>query len=231
MWYQRATVHVRVRWLALVALATSAIAAHAEPANLVDAAAAIPGLKIDLRYATPDNLAHRSLYPPTARCLLLPSVVERLRRAAEKLRPLGMTLKMYDCYRPPSVQRTLWAIRPQRGYVANPATGSHHNRGAAVDLTLEHLDGRPVEMPTAYDEFSPRAHHSDQSCSAQAQRNRALLLRTMESVGMKKNRMEWWHYEAPDATRYPLVEVPLSLRASPAPECSPRTFFRCTTVV
>ncbi|MGO8968486.1 MAG: M15 family metallopeptidase [Myxococcaceae bacterium] len=176
--------------------------------DLVDAKQSVPGLVVELAYAQADNAFHRAFYPQGARCLLLRPVAARLARVAEALAKQGYRLKAWDCYRPHAVQWAMWALVPRRGYVAEPHTGSQHNRAAAVDVTLVAADGRAVEMPTPFDTFGPAAHHGA-SASAEVAARRALLLSAMEEAGFKKNRMEWWHYEAPEAHGAPLLDVPL----------------------
>jgi D-alanyl-D-alanine dipeptidase len=196
---------------ALAALLAATAAAPREPAAapLVDAAGLIPDALLDVRYATADNLTGRPLYP-VARCLLLPGPADRLARAAARLRRQGFRLVLHDCYRPLSVQRALWAAMPKVGYVADPASGSHHNRAAAVDLSLADAAGRPVELPTAYDAFGPRARAgATEGISPAAQRHRRTLRAAMEAEGFKVNPAEWWHYDAPEAAGAPLLDVPL----------------------
>lgn len=188
-------------------LLTAALAA-VPAADLVDAATLVPGLVVDLRYAQADNAFHQAFYPKGARCWLLRPVAARLVRAAEAVAASGYRLKVWDCYRPHAVQWAMWAQVPRRGYVADPHTGSHHSRAAAVDVSLVALDGRDVPMPTPFDTFGPSARH-DAPVPADVAARRALLLSAMEGAGFKKNRMEWWHYEAPEAHRAPLLDVPV----------------------
>ncbi len=176
--------------------------------DLVDARQAVPGLVVELAYTSPDNAFHRAFYPPGARCLLLRPVAARLARVAAELAKRGYRLKAWDCYRPHAVQWALWALVPRRGYVADPHTGSQHNRAAAVDVTLLAADGTAVQMPTPFDTFGPAAHH-DAPASPEVAARRALLRTAMEAAGFKRNRMEWWHYEAPEAHGAPLLDVPL----------------------
>jgi D-alanyl-D-alanine dipeptidase len=102
----------------------------------------------------------------------------------------------------------MWERLPKRGYVANPRTGSHHNRGAAVDVTLLRADGTEVEMPTPFDTFG-RAARQDAPVRPEVAERRAALRSAMEAAGFHINRMEWWHYEAPEARGAPLLDVPL----------------------
>lgn len=177
--------------------------------RLVDVHALIPDAIVDLRYATDDNFMKKRVYPADAACLLLERSANLLVKAAEALRAKGFRLKLYDCYRPASVQEELWKVMPVPGYVADPKKGSHHSRGGAVDLTLVTLDGRDVEMPSAYDFFGKAAHHSFTGGSEASRANRDALRAEMERVGFLKNPMEWWHYDLPDAVSYPLRDEPM----------------------
>lgn len=177
--------------------------------DLVDAASSVPGLSVELRYATEDNFLGKAVYPEKARCLLLKPVAARLATVARALASSGYRLRVWDCYRPLHVQWAMWRLVPRKGYVANPQTGSNHNRGAAVDLTLEQADGTPVEMPTPFDTFGPAAHHASTAGTPQAREHRELLRKAMVDAGFRPNRMEWWHYDAPEARHAPVLDVPL----------------------
>jgi D-alanyl-D-alanine dipeptidase len=177
--------------------------------GLVDVGASLPDVVLDIRYATADNFVGRPLYP-AARCLLLPEAAERLSRAAAALRRQGYRLLLFDCYRPLSVQRELWRAMPKRGFVADPATGSHHNRAAAVDLALTDLAGAPVEMPTGFDDFGPRARAwATDGVSRMARRHRDMLRDAMTAAGFTVNPVEWWHFDAPGTAALPLLDLPL----------------------
>jgi D-alanyl-D-alanine dipeptidase len=194
--------------LAAFLLAASPITSPPRP-DLVDVSVRLPDAVLDIRYATADNFVGRPLYP-VARCLLLPAVAERLARAAAALRKQGFRLLVFDCYRPLSVQRELWKALPRRGFVADPATGSHHNRAAAVDLSLTGPTGTPVEMPTGYDDFGPKARAwATEGVSARARQHRELLRDAMTAAGFAVNPVEWWHFDAPGAATLPLLDLPL----------------------
>jgi D-alanyl-D-alanine dipeptidase len=195
---------VKASFLPLVLLLSQAPAP-----DLVDAQDSVPGLVVELRYAQADNFLKKALYPKGARCLLLRPVAGRLARAAEDVARQGYRLKAWDCYRPLSVQWEMWERLPKRGYVADPHSGSNHNRGAAVDVTLVLPDGREVEMPTPFDTFAPSARQDAPAAKAEVAQRRALLRAAMEAAGFHINRMEWWHYEAPEAHGAPLLDVPL----------------------
>ena len=177
--------------------------------ELVDLTSLVPDAVLDLRYATADNFLGRKLYPQ-ARCLLLRPAAERLHRAAARLRRQGYRLLLWDCYRPPWAQWEMWRHRPRAGYLAHPRRGSHHSRGAAVDLSLVTLAGGPVEMPSPFDAFDRRARaDATEGVSAAARRHRQLLRRALEAEGFLVNPAEWWHFATRDARSHPVIDVPL----------------------
>lgn len=186
----------------------------AREARLVDVLSLDPSFVLDVRYATPHNFTGRTLYP-VARCLLHPDVAARLLRVHERLKRQGLGLKLFDCYRPLSIQKELWAIVPDERYVADPAKGSRHNRASAVDVTLVDRDGTELAMPTEYDDFTPRAHRDDQSGSPQARANRRTLEEAMTREGFLPLPTEWWHFDAPDWKEHAILDVPLTSAANP----------------
>jgi len=188
----------------------------AEHDPLVDAATLVPGLVVDVRYATADNTFGRPVYD-AAVFALRRSVANSLAEVARALLPRGHRLIGLDGYRPLEVQRLLWKLCPVPGFVAPPERGSNHNRGTAVDVTLADLAGNPLEMPSAFDEFSPRAHHTFEACSEVARHHRAVLRTAMEAAGFTINSMEWWHYDAANARAWPVEDVPLSSLAGVTP--------------
>jgi D-alanyl-D-alanine dipeptidase len=198
----------RSLWFIPAVYPAAATPSKPSPLDLVEVRRIAPGIRVDLRYATADNVFGRRLYQ-RPRCLLRRAVAERLARVQRRLARHGYGLKIWDAYRPRSVQRVMWRIHPRGGYVGDPWHGSNHNRGAAVDLTLVRADGRPVAMPTGYDHFGPRAHLSYAHLPKAVRENRARLVRAMRAEGFRPYRREWWHFVAPDYRRYPMVDVPL----------------------
>ena len=188
-----------------VIFALTAPALAADP--LVDVRTAVPGVVLDVRYATAVNFLKKAVYPG-AGAFLRRSAAERLARAEAALEKRGRRLIVYDAYRPLSVQKLLWAATPDRRYVADPATGSVHNRGGAVDVGLAGADGKTLEMPSGYDEFGPRSWHGAKGVPAAAAAHAAELKAAMESAGFKPLAEEWWHYEDPEAKKWPLLDVP-----------------------
>lgn len=183
---------------------------------LVDVGAGDPELFLDIRYATDDNFLSRAVYD-AARCLLVPDAAERLRAAERTLRAQGYGLIVWDCYRPRSVQYEMWEILPDPDYVADPARGSRHNRGAAVDVGLRALDGAVIRLPTAHDDFTPQAHRDAVDLPPEAIVNRERLERAMTSAGWLPLPTEWWHFDAPAWERHPLRDEPLGSAAGGNP--------------
>lgn len=145
---------------------------------------------------------------PQARCVLRPEVAAALSRVQDALEKKGLGLKVFDAYRPLSVQKKMWARFPVEGYVANPAKGSNHNRGAAVDLTLVDKDGKELPMPSDYDEFTERAHRDYMKASPEAIANRVTLEKAMEAEGFRGISTEWWHFDFKDAKTLPVLDHP-----------------------
>ena len=127
------------------------------PVNMVDISDMDSTMVIDLRYATTDNFLNDTLYSANI-CLLRKPVAERLVQVQKYLRKKSLGLKVWDGYRPLSVQKKMWETLPDPKFVANPKRGSNHNRGAAVDVTLVDLEGNELEMPTGFDDFSEKAN-------------------------------------------------------------------------
>lgn len=166
---------------------------------LVEARRLIPDALLDVRYAGTRNGFARAFYPFPA-LYLLRSTAQKLAAAQQTLAARGFGLKLWDGYRPLSVQRLMWALKPDPRYVADPQLGSQHNRGAAVDLTLVDARGQDAAMPSDFDDFSPQARHA----GTQA----AILRSAMEAAGFRALDEEWWHYSDPAAADRPLLDVP-----------------------
>jgi serine beta-lactamase-like protein LACTB len=176
--------------------------------ELVEIAEVEPAVRTELRYATANNFLGTPLYPPTAKPLLQRPAAGALARVQRALAPLGYGLLVYDAYRPWAVTKLFWEATPppQRGFVADPAKGSKHNRGCAVDLTLCDLTtGKPVEMVSGYDEFSDRAFPDYPGGTSRQRWHRDLLRRAMEAEGFTVDASEWWHFDHQDWQQYPAL--------------------------
>lgn len=148
----------------------------------------------DMKYATPDNFLKQAVYD-CGECYLRKSTAKALVKANEEFKSLGYRIKLFDCYRPLSVQKKMWKILPGTHYVANPAKGSKHNRGAAVDLTLVDAQGKELDMGTPFDFFGKKAHHTCMTLPKKVLENRKLLKDVLNKYNFKSIFSEWWHYE------------------------------------
>jgi D-alanyl-D-alanine dipeptidase len=210
----------RPAWILAAAVAAGAVA-HAGPPreagpfrtpDLVELVALEPSIHLDVRYATEGNFLGRAVYPE-ARAFLQRPAAEALVRAHRALAKDGYGLLVFDGYRPWSVTKLFWDLTPpaKREFVANPKEGSKHNRGAAVDLSLYDLaTGREVEMPSAYDEMSPRAYPGYSGGTAEQRARRDRLRAAMEHEGFTVEPNEWWHFNYRDWRHYPILDVPFS---------------------
>ncbi len=169
-----------------------------------------PKVLVDIRYKTKDNFVGEILYPQDARILLRREAAEALLKVQEALQKRGLGLKIYDGYRPLSVQKKMWAKYPVEGYVANPAKGSNHNRGMAVDLTLVDTQGKELSMPSGYDEFSERAHRNYTGGTQEERNNRQILQEAMEAEGFGGITTEWWHFDFKNAKDFPVLDLPFA---------------------
>jgi D-alanyl-D-alanine dipeptidase len=147
----------------------------------------------DMKYATEDNFLKSKVYD-CAECLLRYKTVKALILANQRLMKKGFKIKIFDCYRPLDIQKRMWEIVPNPKYVANPAKGSIHNRGGAVDITLIDLNGKELDMGTAFDYFGIEASHGYSNLSDEIKKNRRLLKKNMEKECFNSFDSEWWHY-------------------------------------
>ena len=177
--------------------------------DMVDVAKAVPGIVIELRYTNADNFFKKAFYPQDSRALLHRSTVEKLAGVQADLKKQGLRLKIWDAYRPLSVQRAMWRVLPDDRYVADPAKGGRHNRGAAVDVTLVDVQGHELPMPTAHDDFSEKAGASYRRVSSQVRKNRQVLQDAMTRRGFAIYASEWWHFDDADWKRYEALDVPM----------------------
>ena len=180
--------------------------------DLVELTALDPGIKLDIRYATDRNFVGRPVYPE-ARAFLQRPAAEALVRAHRALAGDGYGVLVFDGYRPWSITKLFWEVTPRdkRAFVADPRKGSKHNRGCAVDLSLYDLaTGREVEMPSAYDEMSPRAYPHYAGGTPAPRERRDLLRAAMEREGFTVEPNEWWHFNHRDWRQYPILDVPFA---------------------
>jgi D-alanyl-D-alanine dipeptidase len=180
------------------------------PADLVELAAKDSSIKLDIRYATTNNFLG-SVFYSQARAFLQRPAAEAVLRVHQQLKALGYGVLIHDGYRPWYVTRTFWECTPpdRKWLVANPASGSKHNRGAAIDLSMYDLKtGAVIEMPSTYDESTPRAYAFYPGGTGLQRWHRALLRRLMEAEGFTVNPEEWWHFDYKTWQSYAIGNTP-----------------------
>jgi D-alanyl-D-alanine dipeptidase len=162
----------------------------------------------DWKYATTDNFTKTILYKKPQAYLRV-EAAQALQKVQQELKQQGLSLKIFDAYRPYSVTKKMWLVVPDEKYAANPAKGSGHNRGAAVDVTIvDFKTGNELPMPTPFDDFTEKAHHNYMHLDSAVLSNRKLLRTTMEKHGFLALETEWWHYYLPNAAqRFELLDL------------------------
>ncbi|WPO78689.1 M15 family metallopeptidase [Flavobacterium sp. KACC 22761] len=147
----------------------------------------------DMKYATADNFLKAKVYD-CAECVLRMKTVKALIAANNDFKKKGFKIKLYDCYRPLSIQKRMWAIVSNPQYVADPKKGSIHNRGGAVDISIVDVNGKEVDMGTPFDFFGIEASHNYTALSKEVKANRKFLKKIMIKNGFNSFDSEWWHY-------------------------------------
>jgi len=168
----------------------------------------IPGIVLDIRYATDNNFTGKVIYTlPMA--FARKKAVEALALVQDSLKKLNLGLKIYDAYRPYAATLLFYEVYPDTNFVANPRYGSRHNRGCAVDVSLvDIISGLEIKMPTPFDEFSERAHPDYMNLDQETLSNRSLLFGVMQHYGFKHYPTEWWHFDFEGWEEYPLMDIP-----------------------
>jgi len=189
------------------------LAARDPEQRLVDVST-IPGIRIDVRYATTNNFMHEKLYP-VAKVYLRAPAARALAGVQRDLAAEHLGLKVFDGYRPYSITEKMWEPIKNPDFVADPAKGSRHNRGAAVDLTIVDLEsGEEIAMPTPFDAFTPKASASYADLPPNVIANRAKLHDAMVRHGFDQLPSEWWHFDFRGWERFPIMNVPLEALSS-----------------
>ncbi len=168
-----------------------------------------PTIKLDIRYATDDNFVGQKVYP-SARAFMQVSAANAVVRVHQRLKIEGLGLIVFDCYRPWSVTKLFWEVTPpeKRKFVADPAKGSKHNRGCAVDLSICILEtGELLPMPSGYDEFTERSSPDYAGGSDIERRNRDKLRQMMENESFTVNPNEWWHFDHIGWQDHPILDL------------------------
>lgn len=200
-------------------LLTSSLAQNAPPreenkreADLVELTKLSKTIKLNIKYATADNFVGRAVYPE-ARAFLQRPAAAAVIRVHKLLKKHGLGIVVYDGYRPWAITKLFWDVVPEdkRKFVADPAKGSKHNRGCAIDLSIYNLKtGRAIPMPSGFDEFTERASPDYPGGTAEERSNRDMLRRMMEAEGFTVNPNEWWHFDYKDWEQYAIYDIAFS---------------------
>jgi D-alanyl-D-alanine dipeptidase len=175
--------------------------------ELIDLEKSIPGVVLDIRYATNDNFTGEIIYS-SAKAFARKPVSDALRKVQDSLAHHNLGLKIYDAYRPYSATVKFFEVYPDTIFVAHPKFGSRHNRGCAVDISLVDLTSKKeIAMPTKFDDFSKKAHPKYMNLPKEVIRNRTLLSSIMKHFGFKQYPHEWWHFDFWDHKNYPLTDL------------------------
>lgn len=165
---------------------------------------------VDLKYNSDTNFMGRNLYKEygVSKCFLHKDLSDKLAKAAAMLAQKGYKVILWDCYRPLAVQYAMWKVMPDPKYVADPSTGSNHNRGIAVDCSILDDKGRVFLMPSEFDDFSEKASINYRCKADEIYKcnNREILGKTMEAAGISRFPSEWWHFQLADPERYPVIQ-------------------------
>ena len=165
----------------------------------------VPGIVLDLRYATTNNLTGKALYP-VAKAYLRQETIRKLRRVARKLEVEGYRLVLWDAWRPASAQKALWNAKPDGKFLTPPSKISRHRRGTSVDLSLADKEGKILEMPSDFDEFNAKADEDFSDVPKEAAKRARILRNAMFEAGFSGVPDEWWHYDLRDWADYEPIE-------------------------
>jgi D-alanyl-D-alanine dipeptidase len=175
--------------------------------ELVELKKYIPGIKLDIRYATKNNFTKQTVYKQAHAFARLP-VAKALKVVQAELNKSGLGLKVFDAYRPYSITVKFFEIASDKSFVANPKDGSRHNRGCAIDLTIIDLKtGEDLEMPTPYDSFAAAASPGYMDLHPDVIKNRDLLISVMQGNGFRVLDNEWWHFDFNGWKNFELMDI------------------------
>ena len=175
--------------------------------ELVDLESFIPGIELDIRYATTNNFTGEVIYN-SARAFARKPVAAALKMAQAEFNKQGIGIKVFDAYRPYAATVKFYEVYHDTTYVASPYRGSRHNRGCAIDMTIIDLKtGKELEMPTAYDSFRKEAWPSTPVKDPAIKKNRDLIIQVMEKHGFKVNASEWWHFDFMGWQKFEVMDI------------------------
>ncbi len=180
--------------------------AEAPAEGLVEVGAdSIPGIVIEMRYATEKNITGKKLYTD-GRAWLRGETIRKLEKVVMDLRESGYRLVLWDAWRPISAQKALWAAKPDGKFLTPPTKISRHNRGTSVDVSLADLQGKLLEMPSDHDEFRARADEDFSDVPKEVGGRAKILRQAMFRAGFSGVPDEWWHYDLRDWASYDPIQ-------------------------
>lgn len=175
--------------------------------ELIDLEKFVPGVVLDIRYATTNNFTKQRIYT-LAKAYARKPVAAALKRVQAALKPMGLGIKIFDAYRPYKATVKFYEVYRDTTYVASPYRGSRHNRGCAIDMTIIDLKtGAELKMPTGYDSFQKAAWPSTPVKDPAIKKNRDLIIAVMEKQGFKVNSSEWWHYDFKGWKKFEVLDI------------------------
>lgn len=201
-----------MRWISLLLILTTVLAGAQQTATtltrvLFNVKDAMPDVVLDVRYATTNNFTKTQLYPFAA-VFLRSETLKALQAVEADLQAEGLGLKLFDGYRPLSVQQKMWDLIQDSRYVSNPAVNKgRHTRGTAIDLTLVDSEGNALDMGTDYDDFTEKAHQDAKGLTMIQAANRRKLREVMEANGFEAYPYEWWHFDLEGWKDYAPMDV------------------------
>ncbi|XDD46198.1 M15 family metallopeptidase [Leptospira sp. WS39.C2] len=176
--------------------------------ELINLEKKIPAIVLDIKYATEDNFTGKKIYNK-AKAYARKPVAEALGKAQNEFLKLGYSIQIYDAYRPYRATVTFYEIVKDTRYVASPKTGSRHNKGCAIDLTLvDTKTKRELKMPTKYDSFEKAAWAEAPVSDPIVKKNREILIQVLSQYGFRVNKTEWWHFDFLDCVGFEVLDIP-----------------------
>jgi D-alanyl-D-alanine dipeptidase len=198
----------RIKWFLFFSIFNIAVYAQTDT-SLVLLKSIDSTIITDVKYATRNNFTKNVLYSSDKVYLRHAAAVQLAKVNQFLKKSFNLRIKVFDGYRPLSVQKFMWSILPDEKYVADPAKGSRHNRGCAVDLTLINSDGFELDMGTPFDDFTEKAHPGFTGISERAKTNRKILNLAMMQYGFVRMETEWWHFDYSGWEKYSILDTPV----------------------
>ena len=165
----------------------------------------VPGVVLEIRYATERNITGKPIYP-NGKAWLRQETIRKLAKVAWDLQEKGYRLVIWDAWRPAYAQKALWASKPDGRFLTPPNKISRHARGTSVDLSLADKSGKILEMPSDHDEFNAKADEDFSEVPKELAKRARILRNAMFVAGFSGVPDEWWHYDLRDWAVYEAIQ-------------------------